>query len=73
VVEVSQVGSAAYPLVVEAKTASGKTMRKRLSRTVKVNRLAFPTAEEVVEVIAGPGGIYPDMDRSNNRWPKKKR
>ncbi|MBN2491928.1 MAG: hypothetical protein JXQ29_13860 [Planctomycetes bacterium] len=73
VVEVTQVGSAAFPVVVEAKTASGKTLRERLSRTLEVNRVTFPATEDVVEVVVGPGGIYPDLDPSNNRWPKPTR
>jgi len=55
---------------VEAKTRSGVTLRQRILRDRKLNRLEFVTTEEVVEVVVGPGGIYPDMDSANNRWRK---
>jgi hypothetical protein len=69
-VVVSRLGTAAFPLVVEARTESGRTLRQRISRDREVQRLTFTTGEELIEVQVGPGGIYPDLDASNNTWTR---
>jgi len=68
-VEVSQLGTAAFPVLVEATTQSGDKLRQRISRTMKVNLLSFAAEEKLVSVVVDPDGVCPDMDTSDNRWP----
>jgi aminopeptidase N len=69
-VEVERIGEAAYPRTVEAETASGKKLRRRLDRTKETQVLRFETDEELVVVTLDPDGIYPDMDPGNDRWTR---
>ncbi len=67
-VEVSQLGSAAFPVVVEARTQSDHKLQLRVSRDKKLNLLLFETDEDLTSVLVDPSGIYPDIDTSNNTW-----
>lgn len=68
-VEIDQVGSAAFPVLVEAETVSGEKLRSRLDRNLDTNILAFETTEELKSVVIDPVGFCPDLDRTNNTWP----
>jgi len=67
-VKILQLGSASFPVLVEAKTASGKVLRQRVRRGEKVCNLVFDTEEELVSVTAAPESNYPDIDPSDNGW-----
>jgi aminopeptidase N len=70
-VEITKVGDAAFPVVVEAETERGKKLRQRIDRTKKVNRLVFATRDDLKSVVIDSDEICPDLDVSNNRWPKQ--
>jgi hypothetical protein len=71
-VEVSQLGNAAFPVIVEIRTESGDTLRQRVSREEKLTRLSFESEELLTSVVVAPGGIYPDIDPSDNTWLSEK-
>lgn len=63
------------PIVVEATTETGKTIRKKLpvevwqrntSWTFKLN-----STEKLVKVVIDPDNVYPDINPENNIWPRK--
>lgn len=70
-VEISRIGDAVFPAVVEVETERGKKLRQQIDRKQTVNRLTFPTNETIKTVIVDPDGICPDRDVANNRWPKQ--
>ena len=70
-VEVTRVGTAKYPVTVEAVTVTGVKFRQRIDRQKKSNQLLFTTNDDLKEVIVDPDGGCPDLDRSNNRWPAR--
>ena len=67
-VEVRQIGSAAFPLAVEAETASGMKQRRVIDRLKRVNLVNFETGEELKSVVIDPDGVCPDLNESDNRW-----
>ena len=67
-VEVSQLGSAAFPVTVEAQTKLGDTLHLRVSREEKLDHLFFESDEDLLSVVVASGGIYPDIDPSDNTW-----
>jgi hypothetical protein len=69
-VKVERLGSAAYPVVVEATSGSGAKSRLRVPRDGAESALLFQTDEEIISVVIDPDGIYPDMDPGNNTWMK---
>jgi hypothetical protein len=69
-VEVSKIGGAAFPVTVEVETVLGKRLRQRVDRSKAVNRLTFAGGDALKSVVIDPEGTYPDVDISNNRWPK---
>ena len=70
-VEVSQRGTAAFAVLVQAETQSGATLRERVSRDKKINVLRFRTDEELCSVTVNPDDKYPYIDVSDNDWPQK--
>ncbi|MCY4780444.1 M1 family metallopeptidase [Sphingobacterium sp. UT-1RO-CII-1] len=63
------------PVVVEATTETGKTIRKKLpveiwqrnsSWTFKLN-----STEKLIKVVIDPDNVYPDINPENNIWPRK--
>lgn len=70
-VEINQIGSAAFPVVVEAETVSGKKLRRKVDRNLKTNLLLFETEEDLESVIIDPVGYCQDLDRGNNKWPSE--
>ncbi len=70
-VEITKVGDAAFPVVIEAETARGKKLRQRADRRKTVNRLIFATSEKLKSVVIDPKAACPDVDVSNNSWPKQ--
>ena len=71
-VEISQLGNAAFPVLVEAQTESGGILHRRISREEKLSRLSFESEERLASVTVAPGGIYPDIDPSDNTWLAEK-
>ncbi len=67
-VEVTRVGTAKYPVTVEAVTGTGAKLRQRIDRQKNSNQLLFITDDDLKEVIVDPDEVCPDLDRSNNRW-----
>jgi hypothetical protein len=67
-VEVSQLGSAAFPVLVESRTESGSRLQLRVSRDEELSVLTFETDQDLTSVVVDPNGIYPDTDTSNNTW-----
>ena len=67
-VEITQLGSAAFPVLVEARTESGGILLQRISREERLSRLSFESEERLISVTVAPGGIYPDIDPSDNTW-----
>ncbi len=70
-VDITKVGTAGFPVVVEAETKTKEKLRQRVNRKKETNRLHFATGDELRNVVIDPDSIYPDMDRPNNRWRKK--
>lgn len=60
------------PVVVEATTESGKTVRKKLPVEIweRNNSWQFviPTSEKLVKVEIDPDQVYPDIEPDNNIW-----
>jgi hypothetical protein len=69
-VEVSQQGTAAFPVLVQAETQSGAALRERVSRDQKVDVLLFRTDEELSSVTVDPDNKYPYINRSDNDWSR---
>ena len=67
--EIKQVGTAAFPVLVLAETASGEKLTARVDRTIETNTLFFETDEEIKSVVIDPEKIYPDLEQANNTWP----
>ena len=67
-VVVTQLGSAAFPVVVEVETESGCKLEMRVSRDERVNTLLFESDEGLTSVVVDPNGIYSDIDTTNNTW-----
>ena len=70
-VEVTQQGTAAFPVLVQANTQSGAELRQRVSRHQKVNVLRFHTDEMLASVTVDPDNKYPHLDLSDNDWPRE--
>jgi len=62
------------PVVVEATTESGKKVRQKLPVDVwqrnKSWTFKLKTTERLVKVVIDPDNVYPDIDPSNNVWPR---
>jgi aminopeptidase N len=67
-VEISRIGAATYPVVVEAETVAGEHLRQRIDRGRTIRRLRFESSGEVSSVVVDPEEIAPDFDRANNVW-----
>jgi hypothetical protein len=68
-VEVTRVGTAKFPVTVEAVTVTGRKLRQRIDRQKESNQLLFTTDDDLKGVVVDPDEACPDLDRSNNRWP----
>lgn len=69
-VKIQQVGTAAFPVPVEAETASGKKLSGKVDPSLQENILKFTSDEEIVSVVIDPGSDFPDLKLEDNRWPK---
>ncbi|WP_437919842.1 M1 family metallopeptidase [Sphingobacterium sp. LRF_L2] len=62
------------PVVVEAITASGKKIRKKLPVEIwqrnKSWRFVLPSVEKLTKVTIDPDNVYPDINPDNNIWPR---
>jgi hypothetical protein len=70
-VEISRIGAASFPLVVEVQEERGKKLRQRIDRKQAVHRLTFATSSAIQRVVIDPEGLCPDVDDSNNTWPER--
>jgi hypothetical protein len=68
IVEISKIGDAAYPVVVQAETKLGDRLRQHIDLTKIVNRLEFNVTDALKAVVIDPEGVTPDVDESNNSW-----
>ena len=59
--------------MVEAVTESGERLRQRANRTQAVNTLHFKTTGAIKEARIDPDNVYPDLDETNNVWPRVKK
>ncbi|MGD2070798.1 MAG: M1 family peptidase, partial [Gemmatimonadota bacterium] len=72
-VTLRDLGWVVLPTPVELEMADGSVRRERVSaeRWIAEGRRAeLVVPGEVVRVTLDPAGAYPDVDRSNNRWPR---
>ena len=67
-VEVAQIGTGRFPVLVEATTANGETLRQRVDRTKSSDTLHFKTVGVLKTVRLDPDRIYPDLNETNNVW-----
>ena len=62
------------PVVVEATTASGKKIRKKMPVEIWQRNTSWTfkleTTEKLTKVVLDPDQVYPDIDPTNNSWPK---
>jgi len=62
------------PVVVEATTESGKKVREKLPVDIwqrnKSWTFKLKTTERLAKVVIDPDNVYPDIDPSNNVWPR---
>jgi aminopeptidase N len=70
-VEVSRVGTARFPVVVQLETVDGQKLRQRADWQKATDRLLFRISKEFKTVTIDPDNCYPDMEPSNNSWPPK--
>jgi len=70
-VTITSIGTARLPVTVEVETKTGEKVRHRVDKRKEINRLHFATDDELKSVVIDPDTVYPDLDRSNNHWPKK--
>ncbi|MEW6742519.1 MAG: M1 family aminopeptidase [Planctomycetota bacterium] len=68
-VEIERHGTAAFPVLVQAKTAAGDLLQQRVRRDVRRQVLEFQTEAELSSVVIGPSGLYPDVKPADDRWP----
>jgi hypothetical protein len=71
-VEVARIGTGRFPVLVEAATANGETLRQRVDRTKPSDTLHFKTAGVLKTVRLDPDRIYPDLNETNNLWKAAK-
>jgi hypothetical protein len=69
-VEISKIGGASFPVLVQVETVGGKWITQRIDRSKAVNRLTFATSDPIKTVVIDPQGACPDVDISNNAWPQ---
>jgi hypothetical protein len=64
----------ALPVILQIKTASGKTYRVNLPVEIWERNstwtFKYPTTEEVESVTYDPDNVFPDINPDNNVWKK---
>jgi hypothetical protein len=71
VVQVTRLGGAPQPVVVEATVSSGRTVRQEWDGVQSVDTVVFETEERILRVTIDPEHRLPDRDRLNNNAPIK--
>jgi aminopeptidase N len=69
---VTRVGTAGFPVTVEVVAESGEHLRQRANRTRSSDTLHFKTAGAIKSAKVDPDNVYPDLDETNNAWPRSK-
>ena len=71
-ITISNLQQMAMPVVIEATTASGKKVRKKLPVEIWERNTTWKfiinTSEKLTEVTIDPDHVYPDIDTDNNYW-----
>jgi aminopeptidase N len=70
-IEVKRVGTGSFPALVELTTEQGEELNQRMDRTKEMAVVHFQTAGRLKTASVNPGGFYPDLDASNDVWPRK--
>jgi len=75
IINISNLGKMAMPVVIEATTASGKKVRTKLPVEIWERnqswRFLLNTTEKLSSVKIDPDGVYPDSNPENNSWKSK--
>jgi hypothetical protein len=75
VITIANLQKMAMPVVIEATTASGKKVRKKLPVEVWERnatwKFALNTTEKLTSVKIDPDNVYPDINPDNNVWTSK--
>jgi len=69
-VTVRRVGSGSFPVLVELENDRGEKLRQRMDRTKDLATLHFKTMGTLRSVKIDPDDVYPDLNASNNTWPR---
>jgi aminopeptidase N len=68
-VSINRLGTAGYPVTVEAVTEKGAKLRQRVVRKASAPTLLFATSDPLKSVVIDPDEVTPDVVRDNNHWP----
>jgi hypothetical protein len=68
-VEISRVGTAPFPVVIQLETAGGQRLRLRADWQRKTDRLLFRTSAKFKTVTIDPDIRHPDLEPANANWP----
>lgn len=75
IISISNLDKMAMPVVIEATTASGKKIRKKLPVEIWERnqswRFLLNSTEKLVSVKIDPDEVYPDSNPENNTWKSK--
>jgi hypothetical protein len=69
-VDVKRLGSGRFPVLVQVLTEDGKSLSQRVDRDAQASTLHFETASALKSTAIDPEGFYPDVNLSNNVWPR---
>jgi len=69
-IEVKRVGSGRFPVLLQVTTEDGKTLSQRADRDAMTSTLHFKTSSDLKSAAIDPKGYYPDVNPSNNIWPR---
>ena len=69
-VEVDRIGTGSFPAKVELTTEEGQVIVQRVDRTKPADVLRFKTSGKVRSVRLNPENVYPDLNPSDDVWPR---
>lgn len=75
IITIDNLQKMAMPVVIEATTESGQTIRHKLPVEVwernSTWQFTLPTSEKLIQVAIDPDQVYPDIEPDNNIWTAK--